>query len=100
MLSNQTFNKSSAKLVLALFLTASLSTVNAEGRKGPPKGKPPAEAFAACANQTEAGSSCSFSNAEGEAVEGKCKVPRRSEEALVCAPSRGKHGGKRQHKRD
>jgi hypothetical protein len=91
MVSNPQFKKV-LTASLALFLTVSLSTANAEkGRKGPPKGKPPEAAFTACANQTEEGSACSFNRPDGESIEGTCKVPRRSEESLVCAPNRGKH---------
>jgi hypothetical protein len=95
MVSKPLLNKT-LTVLLTLFLSASLSIANAEkGRKGPPK-----EAFTACASQTEEGSACSFSNRDGETIEGTCKVPRRSEESLVCAPSHGKHNGKPHKKRD
>ena len=97
---NTIVHKTKTALLLTLFLSAVFSTANAEqDRKGPPKGKPPAEAFTACENQTEE-SACSFASNDGETIEGKCKVPRRDDASLVCKPNRGKNKGKRERKRD
>ena len=85
---------------MTLFLSATFSTAMAErDRKGPPKGKPPTEAFAACAYQAEE-SACSFSTPDGDTVEGTCALPRKAEESLVCKPNRGKEGGRGDMKRN
>jgi len=100
MSTNPILRKAITALLLSLFISISFSTANAEKqRKGPPKGKPPAEAFTACSNQAEK-SACSFNNADGKAIEGTCKVSRKSETSLVCKPNRGKHKGKRQRTRE
>ncbi len=97
---NSIFKKSIKVLLLTLLMSAIFNTANAEKeRKGPPKGKPPAEAFSACSNQAEE-SACSFNNADGKAMEGICKVPRKEEASLVCKPNRSKHKGKRERNRD
>ncbi|MGJ8663693.1 MAG: hypothetical protein ACSHWU_08580 [Marinicella sp.] len=76
-------------LITALFLTASIASVQAKNqRKGPPKGKPPEAAFTACADQTEAGSQCNFENKRGETVAGTCRIPRKDEGVLVCKPEK------------
>ena len=91
MFSKLTLKNALTALLLTLFLTATLSTAHAKKeRKGPHKGKPPVEAFEACADQTEAGAACSFETPEGDTVEGTCKTPRRDEESLVCKPEREK----------
>lgn len=99
MLLNPIFKRTLTALLLTLFLSTVISTANAKnGRKGPPKGKPPEAAFTACADQSEE-SACSFITPDEKAVEGTCKVPRRAEESLVCKPSRGQQNGKPQRKR-
>jgi len=100
MSTNPIVQKTKTTLLLTLLLSAVFSTANAErDRKGPGKGKPPAEAFTACENQAEE-SACSFASADGEPIEGICKVPRRDDASLVCKPSRGMHKGKSERKRD
>jgi len=86
-----TFKKTTAVCLMTLCLSATLSTASAKG-KGGHKGKPPEAAFSACADLTEAGAACSFEGQEGETIEGVCKVPRKSDEALVCRPEGGKRG--------
>ncbi len=91
MFSKLTFKHTLTALLLTLFLAATLSPADAQkGPKGPHKGKPPIEAFEACADQTEAGAACSFDTAEGDTVEGTCMTPKRNQESLVCKPSRDK----------
>ena len=85
---------------MTLFVSTTYSTAMAErDRKGPPKGKPPAEAFAACADQAEE-SACSFSTPDGDTVEGTCALPRIAEESLVCKPNREPQKDKPRNKRD
>ena len=99
MSANTIVHKTKIALLLTLFLSAVFSTANAErDRKGPPRGKPPAEAFTACENQAEE-SACNFASADRETIEGICKVPRNEENSLVCKPNRGKNKGKRERKR-
>lgn len=97
---NPIYKRTLNALLLALFLSTIFSTANAEkDRKGPPKGKPPKVAFTVCTNQAEK-SSCSFNAPDGNTIEGTCKVSNKSNESLVCRPSRAKHKGKRHMKRD
>ena len=97
MLLNKIFKKPITALLLTLLLSATLSTAHAKKeRKGPPKGKPPVEAFSACENLAE-DEACSFNTPENDIIEGTCKVPRNEEESLVCRPNRGKKGD-RPHK--
>jgi|GEM_PF-1262599 len=85
--------KTSTICLMTLCLSATLSTASAKGKgKGGHRGKPPEAAFTACADQTEAGAACSFDNPNGDTVEGTCKMPRKSEHALVCAPDGGQRG--------
>ena len=87
----KSYNLNTVKTVaiITLVLTATLNTAQAEqGRKGQHKGKPPQEAFTACADQIEAGNFCSFETAEGNIIEGTCKTPRREGASLVCKPNR------------
>lgn len=92
--SKQMIRKLTTALLMTAFLSASISTAVAEkGRKGPPRGKPPVEAFTACENLTEE-DVCSFETPEGETIEGICIVPRGEEEGLVCKPKRGQHKDK------
>ncbi len=75
--------------LLAMVASVALSTANAAERKGPPRGgKPPAEAFEACADKSAA-DSCSFSGSRGD-VTGTCITPPRGEDELVCAPEGGR----------
>jgi len=100
MSTNLLFKKTLTAFLLTLILSVIFTTANAErDRKGPPKGKPPAEAFSACANLTEE-SACSYNNSDGETIAGMCKIPRKAESSLVCKPNRGKNKGKHQRKRD
>lgn len=74
---------------LAIATVLALSTANAADRKGPPRGgKPPAEAFAACADKSE-GDSCSFTGSRGEAT-GSCMAPPNGDKVLACAPEGGR----------
>ncbi len=85
---NRKIVASSLLTIIATISLSSLTTVNAEERKGPRRGKPPTEAFEACANMS-ADDSCSFTPPHGE-VTGTCKVPPRGDEELVCAPKGGR----------
>ncbi len=78
-----------ASTLLSILAMAALSTANAADRQGPPGGgKPPTEAFEACADKS-AGDSCSFSASRGDAT-GSCIKPPRGDEELVCAPEGGR----------
>ena len=83
------YKKIVASSLLTILGTVALSTVNAAERQGPPGGgKPPAEAFEACADKS-ASDSCCFSGKKGD-VTGTCITPPRGEEELVCAPEGGR----------
>ena len=83
------YKKIVASSLLTILGTVALSTANAAERQGPPGGgKPPAEAFEACADKS-ASDSCSFSGKKGD-VSGTCITPPRGEEELVCAPEGGR----------
>ena len=100
MLLNPIFKNTLTALLLTLFLSSVFSTASAaKGKKGPHRGKPPEAAFTACADQSEE-SACSFNTPDGDTIEGTCMVPRKSEESLVCKPSRGEREGRPQRKRD
>jgi len=71
-----------------MFFPYLLGTYAEQGRGGQHKGKPPQEAFTACADHTEEGGFCSFETPEGDTIEGTCKTPRREEASLICKPSR------------
>ncbi len=72
-------------LLLVLFLAASMSFAHAKkGRKG----KPPEEAFTACADQTNE-AACSFQTTDGKTIEGQCAASRKDESLMVCKPDRG-----------
>jgi len=78
-----------ASTLLSILAMAALSTAHAADSKGPPGGgKPPTEAFEACADKS-AGDSCSFSASRGDAT-GSCIKPPRGDEELVCAPEGGR----------
>ena len=78
-----------ASSLLATIATLAISTSYAADRQGPPGGgKPPTEAFAACANKSS-GDSCSFTASRGDAT-GTCVSPPRGEKELVCAPEGGR----------
>ncbi len=78
-----------ASTLLTILATTALSTANAAERQGPPGGgKPPTEAFEACADKSS-GDSCSFSASRGDAT-GTCIKPPRGDEELVCAPEGGR----------
>ena len=89
----------SALLVTALFYATISIAVAEKDRKGPPRGKPPAEAFTACENLVEE-EVCSFETPEGKTIEGTCIVPRNEKESLVCRPKRGNKGDRPQMKKD
>ena len=75
--------------LLAIIATVALSTASAADRQGPPGGgKPPIEAFEACANKSS-GDSCTFSASRGDAT-GTCVTPPREDNELVCAPEGGR----------
>ena len=75
--------------LLGIVATIALSAVNAADRQGPPGGgKPPIEAFEACANKSS-GDSCTFSASRGDAT-GTCITPPRGEKELFCAPEGGR----------
>lgn len=77
-----------ASTLLTILATTALSTANAAERQGPPGGgKPPTEAFEACADKS-ASDSCSFSGSRGD-VTGTCITPPRGEKELFCAPEGG-----------
>jgi len=79
-----------ASSLLTIFGAVAISTANAADRKGPPPGggKPPTEAFEACADKST-GDSCSFTASRGDAT-GSCIKPPRGDEELVCAPEGGR----------
>ena len=78
-----------ASSIFATVAALALSTSYAAERKGPPGGgKPPTEAFEACADKSS-GDSCSFTGSRGDAT-GSCETPPRGEKELVCAPEGGR----------
>lgn len=84
-------------MILILFLSIMLSSnAHAERER---KGKPPEAAFSAC-DGLEQEASCSFNNNQGEAIDGTCMVPRKSQNTMVCKPNRGQKKGKSRKKRD
>jgi len=76
--------------LFALTTTVAFSAHAAEEEKGQ-RGKPPTEAFEACASLSE-NASCSVSTQRGD-ITGTCKAPPRGEGDLACVPERGERGG-------
>lgn len=75
------------KTIFYTLLGASLSAITSLAFAEPPMGHrgPPPEAIEACLNLAE-GDACSFEGRRGEAVEGQCFKPPRTEKLLACRP--------------
>ena len=74
-------------VVMAALSISACSSDNQRGGKrgGGSEGKPPAEAFEACASKSE-GQSCTVSSSRGE-MSGTCKAPPKGEGELACVPA-------------
>lgn len=85
--------KSVASTLFVLMATLSIAACSGSGnhqggKKGGKGGKPPAEAFTACASKSE-GQSCTVTSSRGE-MSGTCKAPPRGEGELACVPAGGR----------
>ncbi|GAA0404101.1 hypothetical protein GCM10009133_10940 [Cocleimonas flava] len=72
-------------VMAALSISACSSDNQRGGKRGGSGGKPPAEAFEACASKSE-GQSCTVSSSRGE-MSGTCKAPPKGEGELACVPA-------------
>ena len=83
------------KLLPLLLLVTSFAHASGDRKdSGPNRGKPPQEAFDACAGAS-ADAQCSITTPRGEQLQGMCLVPPQRDQ-LVCVPDDHRQGGGRE----
>jgi hypothetical protein len=89
------FIQNKLKLLPLLLLVTSFAQASGDrNESGPNRGKPPQEAFDACAG-VSANVQCSITTPRGDQLSGMCLVPPQRDQ-LVCVPDNHRQGGDRQ----